>query len=108
LYNKILKYLEIYKIDKIKKENKIYPFFFESHFYLAKSKRGSKFRGVSKNGNQWQVLIMINKKKMYIGSFATEEEAAKNYDYVAIRYHGSKAKTNFLYSEEEINSFLLN
>ena len=26
-------------------------------------KRGSKFRGVSKNGNKWQVLIMINRKK---------------------------------------------
>jgi hypothetical protein len=28
-----------------------------------KGLRGSKYRGVSKNGNQWQVLIMINKKK---------------------------------------------
>ena len=28
-----------------------------------RGQRGSKYRGVSKNGNQWQVLIMIKKKK---------------------------------------------
>jgi hypothetical protein len=49
---------------------------------------------------------MINKKKMYIGSFASEEEAAKNYDYVALKNHGSKAKTNFFYTEEHILSLL--
>lgn len=43
---------------------------------------------------------------MYIGSFATEEEAAKNYDYVALKNHGYKAKTNFFYSEEQILSLL--
>ena len=32
---------------------------------LAKGRkpRGSRYRGVSRNGNQWQVLIMVNKKK---------------------------------------------
>ena len=34
----------------------------------TRGQRGSKYRGVSKNGNQWQVLIMINKKKRYIGN----------------------------------------
>ena len=24
-------------------------------------KRGSKYRGVSRNGNKWQVLIMVNR-----------------------------------------------
>ena len=64
--------------------------------------RGSKYRGVSKNGNQWQVLIMINKKKRYIGNYRNEEEAATSYDIVAIQNHGSKAKTNFYYTPEEI------
>ena len=31
--------------------------------FIGINRRGSKFRGVSKNGNQYQVLIMINKKK---------------------------------------------
>ena len=35
--------------------------------------RSSKFRGVSKNGKQWQVLIMIKQKKRYIGNFSNEE-----------------------------------
>ena len=67
-----------------------------------RGKRGSKYRGVSKNGNQWQVLIMINKKKRYIGNYKTEEEAANSYDIVAIQNHGNKAKTNFYYSPDEI------
>ncbi len=80
--------------------------YFFIYINLAKSKRSSKYRGVSKNGNQWQVLIMINKKKMYIGSFTSEEEAARNYDYVALKNHSSKAKTNFFYSEDDIISIL--
>ena len=64
--------------------------------------RRSKFRGVSKNGNQWQVLIMINKKKCYIGNYKTESEAASVYDVAAIQYHGNKAKTNYSYTYDEI------
>ena len=40
----------------------------EKDFNRNRGQRGSKYRGVSKNGNQWQVLIMINKKKRYIGN----------------------------------------
>jgi len=65
-------------------------------------KRGSKFRGVSKNGHQWQVLIMVNKKKRYVGSYSNEEEAARYYDKVSLQHHGNKAKTNFYYTSEEI------
>ena len=68
--------------------------------------RASKFRGVSKNGNQWQVLIMVNKKKRYLGSFLNEEEAARVYDKVALQNHGHKAKTNFDYTKEEIDNIL--
>ena len=64
--------------------------------------RRSKFRGVSKNGNQWQVLIMINKKKCYIGNYKTESEAASVYDVAAIQHHGNKAKTNYSYTYDEI------
>lgn len=68
--------------------------------------RSSKYRGVSKNGKHWQVLIMIKQKKRYIGNFSDEEEAAREYDKIAIQFHGPKAKTNFQYNEDEINSIL--
>ena len=68
----------------------------------TRGQRGSKYRGVSKNGNQLQVLIMINKKKRYIGNYRNEEEAASSYDIVAIQNHGNKAKTNFYYSPDAI------
>ena len=68
--------------------------------------RGSKYRGVSRNGNQWQVLIMVNKKKRYVGSYSLEEEAARAYDKVALQNHGSKAKTNFDYTKQQVEEIL--
>lgn len=71
-----------------------------------KNKRGSKFRGVSRNGNQWQVLIMVLKKKRYVGSYSDEEEAARAYDKATLQNHGLKAKTNFDYTPEELEEIL--
>ena len=39
--------------------------------------KASKYRGVSKNRNRWQVVLRINGKLEWFGSYATEEEAAK-------------------------------
>ena len=63
----------------------------------AKCITEGKYRGVSKNGGKWQVLIMINRQKTYIGNYDTEEEAARAYAQVAIKYHKEKARTNFKY-----------
>lgn len=71
-----------------------------------KNRRGSRYRGVSRNGNQWQVLIMVNKKKRYVGSYSMEEEAAKAYDKAALQNHGPKAKTNYDYTDEELKEIL--
>jgi len=79
---------------KFKKLNKI--------AFIGRSKRGSRFRGVSKNGNQFQVLIMQNKGKSYIGSYNSEEYAARIYDILSIKYRGIKARTNFKYSSQQI------
>ena len=57
--------------------------------------RGSKYRGVSRNGKTWQVLIMVNRNKNYIGNFKSEDEAAKAYDEYAMKYHKNKARLNF-------------
>ncbi|CDW88133.1 ant-like protein [Stylonychia lemnae] len=68
--------------------------------------RGSKFRGISKNGNSWQILVMVNRKKKYLGTLPTEDQAAKFYDKVAIQYQGHKAKTNYSYSKNQIIQIL--
>lgn len=46
--------------------------------------RGSKYRGISKNGSSWQILVMINRKKRYVGKLPTELHAARLYDRVSI------------------------
>ena len=75
--------------------------FKQSKFEIRK-KTSSKYRGVSKNGNKWQVLIMINNKKYYKGSYLSEEIAARIYDIMAIKYFGIKARTNFIYNHIQI------
>ena len=71
-------------------------------FFVGKYKRCSKYRGVTKNGNRWQVLMMINKNKLYIGSYDSEDIAARIYDILVFKFRGIKAKTNFKYTNEQI------
>ena len=52
--------------------------------------RGSKYRGVSLNGKNWQVFIVINKSKCYAGCVDSELKAAALYDKLAILFHGDK------------------
>ena len=87
--------LNSYSTSKnIKKFNKI--------TFIGRNKRSSRYRGVSKNGNQWQVLMMINKNKSYIGSYPSEELAARIYDILALKNRGIKARTNFIYNSKQI------
>jgi hypothetical protein len=65
----------------------------------ARSKRGSRYRGVSRNGKKWQVQLLGNLRKRYIGSIGSEEAAARIYDHYAIINHGLRAKTNFQYTK---------
>jgi len=71
--------------------------------FIVKNKTSSKYRGVSKNGKKWQVLIRINNKNSYIGSFLSEEMAARVYDILAIKNRGIKARTNFIYNNIQKN-----
>jgi hypothetical protein len=70
--------------------------------FVIRKKRSSKYRGVSKNGNKWQVLIMINNKKFYLGNYPSEDLAARIYDIQAIKSWGVKARTNFVYDNNQI------
>ena len=72
--------------------------------FIIRKKRSSKYRGVSKNGSKWQVLIMKNNKKFYLGNYLSEELAARIYDIQAIKSWGIKAKTNFVYNKNQLNN----
>mmetsp|Transcript_37796 Transcript_37796/g.43439 ORF Transcript_37796/g.43439 Transcript_37796/m.43439 type:complete len:80 (+) Transcript_37796:429-668(+) len=58
--------------------------------------------GVSRNGDNWQALINYEGVKKYIGTFATEKEAAVAYDFYSIVLHCHKAKINFGYDTETV------
>lgn len=70
--------------------------------FITRKKRSSKYRGVSKNGSKWQVLMMINNKKCYLGNYPSEDLAARIYDIQAIKSWGINARTNFAYDSNQI------
>ena len=80
----------------------------KAHYFKhdRKTKRRSGYRGVSRNGASWQVLMMINKVKTYIGWYDTEEEGALVYDIVSILFKQRKARTNLSYSKAKLLELL--
>ena len=54
----------------------------------------SKFKGVNFDHGRWRARIGINKKRIQLGYFSSETEAARKYDEAAKRLFGSYAKLN--------------
>ena len=56
----------------------------------------SKYKGVEldKKTNRWRATIYFENKKIHLGMFETEKEAAEAYDRAAAKYHGEFALRN--------------
>jgi hypothetical protein len=57
----------------------------------------NRFKGITqcKRTGKWQAKIMVNYKTIYLGTFKSDEDAAKEYDLAAICHFGDSAKLNF-------------
>ncbi|KAK8809425.1 hypothetical protein JH06_1951 [Blastocystis sp. subtype 4] len=78
------------RMDSLKKGGSVSS----NHIYT------SGYRGVYSRSGKWNAQIQYNGKKVYLGSYSSEQEAARAYDIAAKRYHGSKAVLNFQSSGE--------
>ena len=73
---------------------------YSQNLYNRKKRSGatqSKYKGIyfRKKSRKWQAGIMCNKKRIELGYFRDEIEAAKAYDRAAMKYHGEFACLNF-------------
>lgn len=57
----------------------------------------SKFKGVTvrKSTGHFEAQIWNNYKRIWLGTFATEQDAARAYDAAALEHFGEFARTNF-------------
>lgn len=66
------------------------------------AKEGSKFSGVrKKNATSWQAYIYSGSKMVTLGTWASQEEAARERDKGAYKILGYEAHTHFKLSEDE-------
>lgn len=67
------------------------------HRRANRTSKYSRFKGVckAKKTGLWTSAISVDGKQTHLGSFRSEEDAARAYDAVARRLHGEYAVTNF-------------
>lgn len=67
--------------------------------------RNSKYKCVCPNGKDgWMAYIMVNRQRIYLGTYGTPEEAALVYNQAATKYFGEFANLNQLPDALEISS----
>lgn len=65
---------------------------------FRKNTKSSRFKGVWKTTHKskpWRAALRIHGKLLHLGNFNDEQEAAKAYDWAAIKYFGDYSNINF-------------
>ena len=64
---------------------------------IKRKDSSSKYKGLSwnKRKKNWRVRICVNDRRIFLGHFKDEKQAAKAYDEAAKKYHGEFASLNF-------------
>ena len=62
----------------------------KSELMQNRSHRGSRFRGVSKNGEKYQVMVISGSVRKYVGALVNEDAAGLIYDKYSIILQGMK------------------
>ncbi|KAL6894166.1 hypothetical protein ACP4OV_008264 [Aristida adscensionis] len=74
------------------------------------SRGASIYRGVTRHHHhgRWQARIgrVSGNKDLYLGTFATQEEAAEAYDVAAIKFRGLSAVTNFGITRYDVDKIM--
>ena len=87
------------RIDNTKRNLLICPINLNVHRNSKKlSKTSSKFKGVSlyKSSQKWESEIRVNGKRIFLGCYENELDAAKAYNRAALRHYGENAYQNKL------------
>ena len=68
----------------------------KARWYNGK-KTSSIYKGVTRHTRDktWRAKIQVDNRRIYLGQFKHEEEAAKAYDIAAKKYFGEHANTNY-------------
>jgi hypothetical protein len=56
----------------------------------------SRFKGVHRDGKRWRAIITLGGKRIHLGCFASDEEAALAYNDAALANYGEFAKLNVI------------
>jgi len=65
------------------------------HNQKLSKKSTTGFKGVRKRERRFEAQIRVDGKDLYLGMYATPEEAARAYDNAAVKYFGEFSKVNF-------------